>query len=234
MVRFGLELRKERFDWGLDFQGHAKTAIPLRIAAPRSRLSLRATDVATALIARPTPSPPSLAHIVEREAWLAAKVTHISLPSSPILPRVELQPRMDSRPLVTVQMGTGWQGKEYPADLMSQAMRLLEAEGCRVVALGGPNDPHPEAGEDLVGRTDLQQTLSWIKSSRVHLAPDTGTGHMAAALGVPVVSIFGPEDPEKCRPWGLKVTVLKQGSRTSDVSPDQAASAVMKALEGGR
>jgi len=128
-------------------------------------------------------------------------------------------------------MGAGWPGKAYPPDLMSEAIRLLEREKIRVAALGGPGDPHPGCGEDLVGKTDLKQTLAWLKASQVHLATDTGTGHMAAALGTPLVSIFGPEDPEKCRPWGAGVTVLKEGPRTSDVSPQQAVSAVMKALE---
>lgn len=231
MLKFGLDLRKERFDWGMDVQGHAKTALALRLAAPKKRLSLRATDAGTALLSRPTPAPDALQHIVEREAWLAGKIAEIQLPALPLMPQTERVPDEDARPLVTVQMGAGWPGKAYPPELMNQAILLLEKEGFRVVALGGKNDPHPSSGEDLVGATDLPQTLSWLKSSRVHLAPDTGTGHMASALGVPLVSIFGPEDPDKCRPWGQNVTVLKEGRRTADVSPDQAVSAVLAAME---
>lgn len=231
MLKFGLELRKQKFDWGLDVQGHAKTAIALKLAAPKKRLALRATDAATAFISRPTPAPDHLVHIVEREAWLAAKVANVSLPQLPLMPEPEPLLKSDDQPLITVQMGAGWPGKAYPPELMNQVILKLEKEGCRVVALGGPNDPHPTSGEDWVGRTELPQTLSWLQASSVHLAPDTGTGHMASALGVPLVSIFGPEDPSKCRPWGQNVTVLKEGRRTADVPPELAVSSVLSVLE---
>jgi ADP-heptose:LPS heptosyltransferase len=230
MLKMALNLRRQRFDFGLDFQGHAKTAIVLKLAAPKRRLVLRATDGFTALISPPTPAPDDLLHIVEREAWLAGQITPIALPDRPMMPETpRLEPK-DARPLVTVQMGAGWPGKAYPPEKMNQVIRGLTAEGCRVIALGGPQDPYPDSGENLVGQTNIAQTLSLLRLSHAHVAPDTGTGHMASALGVPLVSIFGPEDPAKCRPWGEGVKLLKEGRKTADVRPDQVIEAVIPHL----
>lgn len=230
MLKMAMQLRKQQFDFGLDFQGHAKTAIVLRLAAPKKRLVLRATDGFTALLSPPTPAPDDLAHIVEKEAWLAGQITPITLPERPMMPDTpKLEPK-DSRPLVTVQMGAGWPGKAYPPDKMNQVIRGLISNGCRVIALGGPQDPYPDSGENLVGQTNMAQTLSLLRLSHAHVAPDTGTGHMAAALGVPLVSIFGPEDPAKCRPWGAGVTLLRESRTTADVKPEQVIEAVIPHL----
>ncbi len=230
MLKMALQLRKRQFDFGLDFQGHAKTAIVLKLAAPKRKLVLRATDGFTGMISAPTPAPDSFHHIVEQEAWLAGQITPITLPTRPIMPDTpKLEPK-DTRPLVTVQMGAGWPGKAYRPELMNQVIKGLLSQGCRVIALGGPQDPYPDSGENLVGQTNIAQTLSLLRLSQIHIAPDTGTGHMAAALGVPLISIFGPEDPAKCRPWGSGVTLLKEGRATSDVRPEQVIEAAARQL----
>lgn len=233
MLKMALQLRSQKFDVGLDFQGHAKTAVVLKMAAPKRQLVLRATDGFTAFVSPPTPAPVSLEHIVQKEHWLASQITDLTLPERPIMPETpRLEPK-DARPLVTVQMGAGWPGKAYPPEKMNQVIRGLISEGCRVIALGGPQDPYPDSGENLVGQTNIAQTLSLLRLSAVHVAPDTGTGHMASALGVPLVSIFGPEDPDKCRPWGKGVTLLKEGKKTADVRPEQVIAAVLPNLRRG-
>ena len=67
--------------------------------------------------------------------------------------------------------------------------------------------------------------MAVIARSSLVLAADTGAGHLAAAYGVPVVSIFGPTDPEEFRPYSDAGIVLKSGDRTDDVSPEQVVMA---------
>lgn len=55
---------------------------------------------------------------------------------------------------------------------------------------------------DMCGQINLRRTASLIKQCRIFITNDSGPMHMAAALGVPTVSIFGPTDPELLKPYG--------------------------------
>ncbi len=77
------------------------------------------------------------------------------------------------------------------------------------------------AGGEFVG--PLEDLAAAIRSARVVACGDSGPGHLTAQMGVPVVSLFGPGDPEKWAPVGPEVEV---------VAPDRACG--MEWLEVGR
>jgi ADP-heptose:LPS heptosyltransferase len=62
----------------------------------------------------------------------------------------------------------------------------------------------------LAGRTNLKQLACVLEFSEVHVCGDTGSGHLAAALGRPVVSIIGPTDPERVCPYGQRANTLSR------------------------
>lgn len=55
---------------------------------------------------------------------------------------------------------------------------------------------------DLAGRTDLKQLFALIDGCALQVSGDTGSLHIAAALGRPVVALFGSSDPAHAGPWG--------------------------------
>ena len=87
----------------------------------------------------------------------------------------------------------------------------LQARGLRVVLTGGGDaDEIAYVGEiarenpeaiNLAGKLTLSQTACLLGHARAYVGPDTAVTHMAAALGVPVVTFFGPSDPVKWGPW---------------------------------
>jgi heptosyltransferase-2 len=95
--------------------------------------------------------------------------------------------------------------------------RLQEELGARLVLLGGPED---RAGAeevkshlqgdclDLAGRTTLRQALAVLSQVQVLVTNDSGLMHAAAALGVPVVAIFGSTNPHATRPFTDQATVI--------------------------
>jgi ADP-heptose:LPS heptosyltransferase len=100
-----------------------------------------------------------------------------------------------------------------------------------VVFLGGPGDPTPKTGESLVGKLTLRESMAVIASSELHVSADTGNGHIAAAYGVPTVSVFGPMDPVRFRPYGPKATVLRDPShRPEAITADQILEACLAKL----
>ncbi len=59
----------------------------------------------------------------------------------------------------------------------------------------------PRGTVDLAGKLSLAQTACVIAGARLYVGPDTVTTHMAAALGVPTVALYGPSNPVKWGPW---------------------------------
>lgn len=222
-------LRRLRFDFGIDLQGHFKTALCLRLSGANRRIAARGTD---AIAARMNPifgpQPPDL-HTVEWNHRVLSTFGDFPFVERPIMPQREealavVREFIDSaRPLATISVGAGAHDKTYPIDSWKQVAEALLADGYQVAYLGGPKDPNvAQPGTlDLVGKLTLAQSLSAIQCSDLHLAGDTGSGHVAAAYGVPVVSIFGPTDPVTFRPYTSNGLVLHEGSSTSQVSPER-------------
>jgi heptosyltransferase-3 len=86
----------------------------------------------------------------------------------------------------------------------------LRQRGLQVVITGG-NDADERtycaslaaraSAKSLAGTLALPATAAVIAGATAYLGPDTVTTHMAAALGVPTVALFGPGDPLKWGPW---------------------------------
>lgn len=59
----------------------------------------------------------------------------------------------------------------------------------------------PASALNLAGRLSLAENACLVKRSRLYVGPDTALTHMAAALGVPTVALYGPSNPVKWSPW---------------------------------
>ncbi|MBS1724974.1 MAG: glycosyltransferase family 9 protein [Armatimonadetes bacterium] len=222
-------LRKIPIDIGFDFQGHSKTALMLRLSGAKKRLASRATDAFASLLNPPRRLVPDGPHEIDLGFALVRSELDVPRVEPPLMPAVQGQGQEGT---VTIQTGAGERRKAYPRELWSEVACSLSQKGLRVVSLGGKQDPHldPGASEDAVGALDLRGAMGAVAASRVHLAADTGTGHIAAAYGVPVVSIFGPTDPARFRPYSSKAKVLKNAAEPGSVSPDQVVSACMELI----
>lgn len=231
-MRTYLGLRKHRFDIAIDLQGHSKTALAARLSGAKTRLSARATD-SLARMLNPVLSPPQAEgeHEIELYQRTLKLLGFDQWPDSPIMP--ELGGWESNKPLVTIQTGAGEEDKRVPISTWESVALALLNQGYEVVALGGPNDPKlPVDGvTDRVGTLSLREAMAAIKASQVHLAGDTGSGHIAAALGVPVVSVFGRTDPARFRPWTKHGIALREGSATGDTKVESIVNAARSLME---
>ncbi|MBS1709146.1 MAG: glycosyltransferase family 9 protein [Armatimonadetes bacterium] len=225
-------LRKHGFDFGFDLQGHSKTALCLRLAGAKERHARRATD-ALAKKLNPVASVANGLHEVEANLAFLSQFWPLTMPEGPLMPQL---PAWDSQGFVSIQTGAGSKDKTYPTESWIRVTEGLVRSGRRVVVIGGRRDPSipVEGVTDLVGQLSLSQAVQVVRASALHLAADTGTGHIAAAYGVPVVSIFGPTDPAVYRPWAPDARVLQAGSMAGLVSPKEVLDAAAKALEKAR
>ena len=122
----------------------------------------------------------------------------------------------------------GWGAKAWPVARYAELAGALRAKGLRVLVNAAP-------GEDAVARTvsdggvaevvscTVRELVSLTRRAGVVVGGDTGPVHLAAALGRPVVALFGPTDPERNGPEfvGAKVRVLRDAA--SVVSHKRAA-----------
>jgi heptosyltransferase-3 len=69
-----------------------------------------------------------------------------------------------------------------------------------------------ETLEDAVRFDNLYELAGWLANARVYIGNDSGITHLAAAVGAPVVAIFGPTDPIVWAPRGERVSVIQSVS----------------------
>ncbi|NJD20264.1 MAG: glycosyltransferase family 9 protein, partial [Gemmatimonadetes bacterium] len=101
-----------------------------------------------------------------------------------------------------------------------EVARALLAAGWRVAVLGGPGDREVAArvagaapgSLDLAGAADLPRLAALLSLLRLLVTNDTGPMHLAAAVGVPTASVWGPSDPgETALPWRGHALVAASG-----------------------
>ncbi len=107
--------------------------------------------------------------------------------------------------------------KNWPVqNFIEVARRLQKSRGAEIYLLGSEADRavcesiRSALGSDegagsvvnLAGKTSLVEMGSWLAGMNLVVANDSGPIHMAAALGVPVLAVFGPTDPVRTGPYG--------------------------------
>jgi len=99
--------------------------------------------------------------------------------------------------LIVVIVGASWKSKIYPADLMAEAIENL---GRNVYLVWG-NEEEERMAEEIVAHTtfakkarrfSLSELIAFISKAKLVIGADTGPTHIAWALNVPSVTIFGP------------------------------------------
>ena len=114
----------------------------------------------------------------------------------PAVPRIDC-PRDCRRDFVAIHPFSGSARKNWPLERYQELAGRLEwpVEWC--VELDG-----------AVRILDLYELACWLATARMYIGNDSGITHLAAAVGVPVVAIFGPTDPAVWSPRGASVRVV--------------------------
>ncbi len=117
-----------------------------------------------------------------------------------------------TRPLIILHPGANWFHKRWAPDRFAAlGDRLAEAQHACVVITGAPSDRAlaesitarmRRPATVLAGRTTLRQLGACLEQARLVISNDTGVLHLAAALGQPVVALYGPTSPALTGPLG--------------------------------
>ncbi len=209
------------FDVALDMQGLLKSSILVALARAKRRLGYHWQREGSWLVSQRVLPDPSSLHIVDqlvdvaRALGCAAEEAEFSL-----APRDEDVERV-SRKLaaqgwtgsqtVVLNAGAGWSSKRWAAPKYAKLADRLHAEGAQCVFLGSAADrnvwdevrSHGAARAlDMVGETNIAELIALVSLATVHVGGDTGSTHLAAALGRPAVGLYTITKPERSCPYG--------------------------------
>ena len=116
--------------------------------------------------------------------------------------------------------GTRWPSKQWPVEYFEQLMGELAGGSVRFAVVGSGAEKilgKRLAGRkdcvDLTGKTTLPEMTEWLRASSVVVTNDSGPMHVAAAVGTPVIALFGPTNASKTGPYGARGTVLAADSK---------------------
>jgi lipopolysaccharide heptosyltransferase I len=206
------------FNTAIDFQGLIKSSLIARASGARQRYGF-ARDVirekpASWFVNRPVAIEPGR-HVVEWNLELARAVA----PSIAGVPHVDFAPFMedggrDARaPRVVLLPGAGRPEKQWPVDRFAELARRIGSDA--LVAWGpGEESLARLIGAEVAPATNFRELAYLLGRARLVIGADTGPLHLAAALGTPVIGLYGPTNPARNGPYGQLDRVVETFSTT--------------------
>ena len=225
IARVWSDVRSAKYDVAVDLQGAIRSALLARCSGAHAVYGA----------AEPRESPASLwytrrvmargTHVIEQNLSVAAAIagSHLTAPSVDFPHSLEAERRIDRRlaeskivEFSILNPGAGWGAKRWPAERYGQVARALAVQGVRSILNYGPGEEElvrdAEAASDgaaVAMKCSITELIAITRRARLFIGGDTGPMHMAAALQVPVVAIFGPTDPARNGPFGTGSIVLR-------------------------
>jgi ADP-heptose:LPS heptosyltransferase len=119
-----------------------------------------------------------------------------------------------AQPYVVLLPGTNWATKRWPVEYFASLVGPLKLRyGFMSVGAGGAGAAdlaqRIPGAIDLRRRTNLRQLVALLAGAELVIANDSGPMHIAAALDVPLVTVFGPTNPRRTGPWNRDDSVVR-------------------------
>jgi lipopolysaccharide heptosyltransferase I len=237
-MAFLAELRRKQFTAVIDLQGLFRSGVLAMATGAADRVGFRAARELAPLFYtdRVTVADKDM-HAVDRYLAVAAHLG-LAMPKAtdhlPVPPeaRAAIRRRLADlglaagEPFLAVCAHARWDTKQWPPERFAEVLNRLrrEAHG-RAVLIGSGGAAAlservtaamTEPPIDLTNRTTLRELVALTAEARAMLTNDSGPMHVAAAVGTPVVAVFGPTNPHRTGPYGPGHQVI---AGRSDCSP---------------
>jgi heptosyltransferase-1 len=220
-------LRAQPYDLVVDMQGTLRSAVIGRMAGAQTLAGYRHPREASAARLYGLRIPRGGTHVVQQGAALLGEACGVDLKPIPFaLPRQDWAETwaeteaVISRPLCLLGAGGGWGAKQWPVELYGALAKQLRDLGFDVAV----NAPRMEdaVARDVVAASEgaarrivcnVAGLVALLRRTDLCVGGDTGPMHLAAALAVPLVALFGPTDPARNGPWGAgQMRVLRDAT----------------------
>jgi ADP-heptose:LPS heptosyltransferase len=229
------QIRGNKYDVGIDLRGDLRQiafflgagGMPVRVSSDRTG--------GRSLLTHIWPHDPSL-HEVEKNFAIAALLGAVGRPRLDVVAPPAGSGAMDAimpkdtvaRFAVLALRGSEPNRGLPPAHAAVVVDSMFKEFGLTSVYLGGASDVSFGAEVaglarspvvNLAGKTSLADALTVLQRATVTIAVDSGPMHLAAAVGSPVVALFGSGNPAEARPWSDNARVITSGAPCGCVHP---------------
>jgi heptosyltransferase-1 len=223
------DVRDAHYDVAVDLQGAMRSALLARWSGARTVYGPAEPREAPASLWYTRKAVARGRHVVEQNLCVAAAIAEP--PTEPWGTDISCQlphdPRAEARiaqhlqghsisDFAILNPGAGWGAKRWPAERYGEVARLLATLGLRSILNYGPGEEvlvraaeAASAGTAQGMRCSITELIALTRRAQLFIGGDTGPLHLAAALRIPVVAIYGPTDPLRNGPYGTRSVVLR-------------------------
>jgi lipopolysaccharide heptosyltransferase I len=221
-------LRKQEFDWVIDLQGLIRSGAFAWLASGKLLAGLdEPREGARGFYDIIAPRASFHTHAAD---WYLSLLPLLGVPVHPDFEWLPRHPEVaatvarrwpvEGRRWIILLPGARWLNKRWPVAHFESLVRELSPAGddVRFAILGSREDAplgariasaNPGRCLDLTGQTSLPEMVEWIRLSSLTVSNDTGPMHAAAAMGRPVIGLFGPTEPRRTGPYGALENVVR-------------------------
>lgn len=260
------QLRKRPYDLVIDFHGLFKSAVIVLLSGGKRKLGYDSLQELSGLFYNEKISEDMTKHAVDRyldfPRYLGAKITatEFVLPvSKDIEAKVKLlldEYKLESKKFIVINPVAYWETKLWDDEKFAKLAELIISElNLAVVFTGSERDSVEKIIAqisapviNLAGKTSLPELAALYGKASMLITTDSGPMHLAAAVGIPVIALFGPTDPQRTGPYGKGHTVISSGLSCSpcllkkcptkkcmqDITPEQVFTAIKEQWKRGK
>jgi len=243
-------VRKMNYDIAIDFQGSIKSALFSRYGGPRNIAGFADPREPAARFFYPQRFPRRGEHVIEQNHGLAEQALKPFLNGRAlklVAPRLPLDPvaerwaeseiaRLGIASFALVNPGAGWGAKQWPPERFGEVARALAVHNIKTLVNTAAGEEEmaravvaASGGNAFELRCTIGQLVALTRHARIFLGGDTGPLHLAAALSIPVVGLYGPTDPARTGPFGTQAIAMRHpDSETTFSHHSQAEAGLLK------
>ncbi len=229
-------LRKKKFDVALDLQGLFRSGILTYFSKAGHRIGfskVNSRELSHIFYNHKVTPPQKAVHVVDKNLSLleplgiSEYIYDFKVPISAqdlnfandFFESRKLVPKRDK--IIMLNPGAGWPTKRWPAEnfpRLADKLTKYSNANTKVIMSWGPQEKdiieniksNMNNRIAIMPQSTIKQLAAIIKSCDLFVGSDTGPTHLAAALEIPVVSLYGPSDPERNGPYGTKNIIIQK------------------------
>lgn len=244
------EIRGQSYDAAIDFQGAIRSAFIAKLSRARSVFGFAHPREHAAALFYTRQIETRKPHVIQHNLELASALVRQPLACTPVeFPQNESAvqqwqttiARRHISEYAIINPGAGWGAKRWPPQRYGEVARVIgEKIGIDSLINYGPGEERlawtvqkVSGGAAHPITCSLSELIPMTRAARLFIGGDTGPLHLAAAMGVPVVAIYGPTDPARNGPFATRSVVLRSpASLTSHSRRQQPESGMLQITTG--
>ncbi|MGD0020835.1 MAG: lipopolysaccharide heptosyltransferase II [Smithellaceae bacterium] len=220
------ELRRRRYDLVIDFHGLFKSSIIVFLSKSKRKLGYDSLQELSGLFLNEKIPEDMNIHAVDRyldfPRYLGAKTDNIEFilpPNDDAEVKVRLlmsKYKLNDKKFIAINPVAYWKTKLWDnekfahlADLVNNKLKIkVVFTGSKKESIEGITSRMTTEGINLGGQTSLLDLAYFYKKAQMVITTDSGPMHLAAAVGTPVIALFGPTDPARTGPYGKEHAII--------------------------